>query len=83
MIFEFLINVLVVIVDGIISIISSAPVVSIPVDLIYSVAKVTVYGNWIIGADLMLLFCANVMFWIVVKTAAGLVLFVYRLVPFV
>lgn len=81
MIFEFFINIFVTFLEGIITSISSLPFLSIPVDSAYAIAKISVYGSWIVGADLMVVFGACVFFWTSVKLTAGLVLFVWRLLP--
>lgn len=81
MIFEFFINIFVSFIEGIITVISSAPFVSIPVDGIYAISKISVYGGWIVGGDLMVVFGSCVFFWSTVKIAAGLVLFIWKLLP--
>lgn len=78
MIFQVLIDFAVNIVSGLISGLSFF---SIPVDLVNTLATVCVYGNWLVGADVLLLFAGCVSCWFGIKISAGIVLFVYRLIP--
>lgn len=54
---------------------------TIPFDFINVLATVCVYGNWLVGADVLLLFAGCVGSWFAIKITAGVVLFVYRLIP--
>lgn len=55
---------------------------SIPSDLVDVLATVCVYGNWIIGSDVLLLFSGCVASWFLINFGAGVLLFIYRLIPF-
>jgi len=59
-----------------------AAFVSIPHEAIFVLATFTGYGNYIVGSDLLLVFCGVIAFWMTIKLFVGLVLFVWRLIPF-
>lgn len=79
MIFEVLINILV---ELIVVAIGSFNLVTLPVNVIETLGAVMVYGNAIVGADLMLVFASNVLAWMGLKLAVGILLFLWRLLPF-
>lgn len=78
MIFQVLIDFAVSLISGLISGLSFF---SIPLDFVNTLATVCVYGNWLVGADVLLLFAGCVSTWFGIKLSAGVVLFVYRLIP--
>lgn len=78
MIIESLINVAVTLFSGIIS---GLNFFSIPMDLIDVLATVCVYGNWIVGADLLLLFSGCIASWFLIKMSLGLILFIWEELP--
>lgn len=80
MIVEALINIFVGFVDVIISGVS---ILTLPTDLISAISTLGAYGSWVVGSDLLMLVGACVFHWTTIKITCGLVLFVYRLVPFV
>lgn len=55
--------------------------VSIPLDVIATLANVCGYGNYIVGIDVLGVFAGLVVFWTTVKCAIGIVLFIWRLIP--
>lgn len=60
---------------------STFDAVSLPTDLIGVLLDTMKFGAWVIGADLVAIFFANVLFWLTFKFTAGLVLFIWRLIP--
>lgn len=78
MIFQVLIDFAVSLISGLICGLSFF---SIPLDFVNTLATVCVYGNWLVGADVLLLFAGCVSCWFGIKISAGIVLFVYRLIP--
>lgn len=64
------------------ALISGLNFMSIPSDLINVLATVCVYGNWIVGADVLLLFAGCVATWFSIKVSAGVILFVWEELPF-
>lgn len=78
MIIESLINVAVTLFSGIISVLNFF---SIPTDLIDVLATVCVYGNWIVGADVLLLFSGCIASWFLIKMSFGLILFIWEELP--
>lgn len=77
MIFQVLIDFAVSLISGLIGGLSFF----IPLDFVNTLATVCVYGNWLVGADVLLLFAGCVSCWFGIKISAGIVLFVYRLIP--
>ncbi len=79
MIVEFFINMFVAFLDTLISAVS---MVTLPIDMISALSTVSAYGSWVVGSDLLLIFATCVFTWTTVKIGIGLVLFVWRLLPF-
>ena len=78
MIIEFFVNIVVTLLCGAVS---GLKLLSLPVDMIGALATVIQYGAYVMGADLFLLVMGSVMFWIGVKTTAGVLIFVWKLLP--
>lgn len=55
---------------------------SIPTDLISVLGTVCTYGNWIVGADLLLLFAGCIVFWTGAKISWGTLVYIWELFPF-
>ena len=79
MIVEFIVNCFCGLLDGVFLTVNF---VSIPVNGIQVLGTFVSYGASIIGADLLLLFCSTVMMWSTLKLSLGLILFMWRLLPF-
>ena len=79
MIIEFFINMFVAFLDTLISAVS---MVTLPIDMISAITTVSAYGSWVVGSDLLLIFATCVFTWTTIKIGIGLVLFVWRLLPF-
>jgi len=79
LIVEFFINMFVAFLDTLISAVS---MVTLPIDMISALSTVSAYGSWIVGSDLLLIFATCVFTWTTIKIGIGLVLFVWRLLPF-
>lgn len=56
--------------------------VTIPVDVVEALGAFCSYGAHIVGADLLLVFCSCVLAWATIKAGLGLILFIWRLLPF-
>lgn len=78
MIFEPLINI---IVELIVVAINGFNLVTLPVNALEALATIMVYGNAVVGADLMLVFASNVLAWMGLKLTVGILLFIWRLLP--
>lgn len=78
MIIESLINFAVTLFSGIIS---GLNFFSIPSDLVNTLATICVYGNWIVGADILLLFAGCIATWFSLKMSLGIVLFFWEELP--
>jgi hypothetical protein len=64
------------------TLISAVSMVTLPIDMISALSTVSAYGSWIVGSDLLLIFATCVFTWTTIKIGIGLVLFVWRLLPF-
>ena len=62
---------------------STLEVVSLPIDLISTLATILQYGTWVVGADILLLFTGSVALWWGVKASLGIAIWVYEHIPFV
>lgn len=60
---------------------SSFQAFTLPVELLAVLIELLAYGTWVIGADLMAIVIANIVFWMATKFTIGLALFVWRLLP--
>lgn len=78
MIIEMLINYFVALLS---LVIDGFNVVSIPFDLISSLSTFVSYGSFVVGADLLLIVCSNIVGWLSFKISAGIILFIWRLLP--
>lgn len=56
-------------------------IVTLPANLISALLTIIKYGIWIVGLDLWVIFWSCVIGWLVFKFTAGLVLFIWRLLP--
>lgn len=63
------------------TIFSSFNVITLPLNLISAVFDIMKFGAWVIGGDLFAIVIGNIFFWLTFKFAAGLILFIYRLIP--
>ena len=59
-----------------------ASFVSIPTDVITVLSTATVFGSYVVGSDIMVLFGTSITSWIAVKLSIGLALQVWKLLPF-
>lgn len=55
--------------------------ISLPVSFISFLITILEFGAWVVGGAFLSLVFANIFFWLTFKLTAGLVLFVYRLIP--
>lgn len=79
MIFEIPINLLC---RLIVTALEGLNLVTLPVNAIQALGAFCAYGSHVVGADLLLIFCSCVLGWAVVKGTLGLLLFIWRLLPF-
>ena len=61
---------------------SSLDFMGLSYDVLDGLATFAGYGSWVVGADLLAVFGASVMFWWVFKGTVGVVVFLWRLLPF-
>ena len=71
MIFEVLINIVVALLCGLVN---GMSLVSLPLDLIR-------YGNYVVGADLMLITFSCIAGWIGIRCTLGLIIFIWKMLP--
>lgn len=79
MIFEGIINLLCTLIVGALH---GFNLVTLPVNLIQALGAFAAYGSYIVGSDLLLVFCSCVLMWASIKGVVGIVLFIWRLLPF-
>lgn len=58
-------------------------IIHLPLDAISALSSILVYGNWIVGIDIMALFVGTVVFWWGVHMSIGLAVWVWEKIPFV
>lgn len=56
-------------------------IVSLPVNLATVLVDFMKVGAWILGADLLGIVFSSILFWLTFKLTAGLLLFIWRLLP--
>lgn len=56
-------------------------VITLPTQLIGTLATIICYGVWIVGADIMGLFVGSVVLWWTVHMSIGLAVWLWKLLP--
>lgn len=56
--------------------------ITLPVGLVAPLGQVAKYGSYVVGSDLLLSVCVCVFAWMTVRLTAGLIIFVWKLLPF-
>lgn len=56
-------------------------IVKLPTDAINALHTIVVYGIWVVGADILALFVASIVFWWVTKFSVGLVVWIWERLP--
>lgn len=78
MILEGIINL---VVESVVVALGMFEAVNIPVHYIATLGKFASYGSYVVGADLLLIFCGVVLSWSAFKMIMGITLFLWRLLP--
>ena len=65
------------------SLFSAFEFLTLPIDLIATLASIMQYGTWVVGADILLLFTGSVALWWGVKSSIGIAIWVYEHIPLV
>lgn len=60
---------------------SGLQMLTLPLDLMTVLLDILCYGVWVVGADLMLTTITLITSWLLFKFTAGLILFIWRLLP--
>lgn len=60
---------------------SGFSIISLPLSFVSVLIQFMNYGSWILGGDLLSIVFATVFGWLTFKFTAGLILFIYRLIP--
>lgn len=55
--------------------------INIPIDLVNVLGTICAYGNWVVGADVLLLFAGCLVFWTGVKLSFGVIVYIWKLLP--
>lgn len=56
-------------------------IVNLPTQLISTLSTILVYGNWVVGVDIMALFVGTVVFWWGVHLSIGLAVWLWDRLP--
>jgi len=75
----FFVNLIKGLLIGAISLLSS---ITLPTQMISALSTITGYGAYVVGGDLLLIVSSAIGFWLTAKLTVGLILFVWRLMPF-
>lgn len=59
----------------------SFTLVALPINFISFLITILEFGSWVVGGAFLSLVFGNIFFWFSFKLAAGLILFIYRLIP--
>ena len=79
MLITFIVSLFVDVLTGLFSGLST--VVTLPVDFLNTLSTITGYGSYFIGGDLLVIFFSMIFFWMSLKIALGLVIFIWKLLP--
>lgn len=60
---------------------SSLDFLSLPTSAIQTLSTILVYGNWIVGVDIMILFVGSVVFWWTVHLSIGVAVWLWKMLP--
>ena len=52
--------------------------IGLPTQTIGALSTILVYGNWVVGVDILALFAASVVFWWYFKMSIGLIVWVWE-----
>lgn len=55
--------------------------VNLPTHAITTLGSIIVYGNWIVGIDILALFVGTVVFWWGVQLSIGLAVWLWKMLP--
>ena len=79
MILEMLITMFV---DFLIGLLDGIELVSLPLDMVEMLTEFSIYGSYIVGSDLLLLFASTVFTWTAAKFLVGIGIRIWELLPF-
>ena len=60
---------------------SALEFISLPTQLIGTLATITSYGVWVVGADILAFFVGTVVFWWGVHLSIGLAVWLWKMLP--
>lgn len=66
----------------IVSVFSVFEAVEVPTKLVEALYSILCYGTWVVGTDLLSIVFASITFWLSFKASVGLVIWIYKLIPF-
>lgn len=61
---------------------SAFEMVALPVNIASTVIDFMKVGAWVLGSDLLTACLTSIVMWLLFKFSAGLILFIYKLLPF-
>jgi len=60
---------------------SGLEIVGLPYQVINTLATISVYGVWIVGADILAIFVSLIVGWWLIKFVVGMVVWLWELLP--
>lgn len=60
---------------------SGLSVVTLPIDAVGVLGSILMYGNWVVGIDLLAVFAGSVIFWWGVHMSIGLAVWLWEKLP--
>lgn len=60
---------------------SGLEIVGLPYQVINTLATISVYGVWIVGADILAIFVSLIVSWWLIKFVVGMVVWLWELLP--
>ena len=61
--------------------VSGLEIIGLPYQFINTLSTIFVYGTWVVGADIMALFVAQIVGWWIIKFTVGIVVWAWELLP--
>lgn len=68
-------------VNFLLALLDTLNLISVPVDVIITLREFAVYGSYIVGSDLLVLFATMVFTWAIAKLSVGLAIRIWELLP--
>lgn len=67
--------------DMIYQLFSTFEFINLPVDLLQTLLAILEFGTWVVGADVLALFTSSLLFWAAFNMSAGLIVWIWKMLP--